>query len=286
MNFFCALQKVIPQHSLSTLAGKLADSEIPWVKNLLIRLFKNAYNISLDEAQIKNYKEFVSFNNFFTRALEADARTYSQAPDLLLSPADGVVSEAGIIDGMRILQAKGRDYRLDELLPVPQSDWQPYVGGQFATIYLAPNDYHRFHMPCAGKLLKTVYVPGDLFSVNHSTAANVPRLFARNERLVAFFEGDFGPFAMVCVGALIVSGIETIHHGLHKAPLRQLIWDDQPNIDGNEVHFKAGDEFGRFRLGSTVILLWPKSADGISINLSKGERVVCGQSIGRNTNCK
>ena len=185
MSFFCALQKCLPKRFMSKILGQLAEAQTPWLKNALIKMFMKAYSIDLDEAEIKNAEDFQSFNDFFTRALVPGARPLAQAP--FVSPADGKVSEAGRLYGSRILQAKNRDYRLDELVPVSQKELSPYINGTFATIYLAPFNYHRVHMPCDGRLIKTVYVPGELFSVNGTTATHLPRLFARNERLVAFF---------------------------------------------------------------------------------------------------
>ena len=284
MSLFCALQKAIPQHLLSKAIGTLAQSEIVFIKNIFIQLFRKAYGIHLNEAEIKNFSEFKSFNDFFTRALESDARPITSDSSSIISPADGKVSASGAIDGVRIFQAKKHDYRLDELLPVAQADWSPFIGGQFATIYLAPNDYHRVHMPCNARLTKTVYVPGDLFSVNNTTAENIPRLFARNERLVAFFETDFGPMAMVLVGALIVAGIETVFHGFYKANKGELLWNENPlGKDGKPLKFKAGDEFGRFLLGSTVVLLMPAEApqgQKLELNLESGQVVRCRQTIG------
>ena len=154
------------------------------------------------------------------------------------------------------------------------------MNGTFATIYLAPFNYHRVHMPCDGRLVKTVYVPGDLFSVNGTTATHLPRLFARNERLVAFFESDNGPFAMVLVGALIVSGIESVFHGLYRSPDRALQWNDEPKgEDGEDLNFKAGEEFGRFKLGSTVILLFPEDWKGDRVSASNDDVVWCGRKL-------
>lgn len=280
---FAAVQSLVPQRAFSHLVGKIAASETSWVKKSFIAGFRQFYAINLAEAELENPNDYRSFNHFFTRALKPDARPLPTQNDLCLSPADGIISETGRIESGRILQAKNHDYRLDELLPVDMQDWLPFVHGDFATIYLAPRDYHRVHMPLDGRLIKTVYVPGDLYSVNQATATSVSRLFARNERLVAFFENEQGPFCMVLVGAMIVSGIETVFHGLYRTRPKELLWDDQPlDGQGEVIEFKRGDEFGRFLLGSTVILVTPPGMVDLH-QFRPGDRVRCRAAIGRVT---
>lgn len=278
---FAALQAIVPQRLLSTMIGKLAASKVPFVKNGFISVFKSSFpKINMSEALQEDPHSFESFNAFFTRELKPDARPMVEDPKVVVSPADGAVSEAGPISAGRIMQAKNHDYRLDELLPVAKEDWEPYVNGDFATIYLAPSDYHRVHMPMAGRLVKTVYVPGKLYSVNGATAATIPRLFAKNERLIAFFEGENGPFCMVLVGAMIVSGIETVFNGLYRTRPSEILWNYSPlNQQGEEVVFEKGDEFGRFLLGSTVILLTPPDAVKYE-GLVPGKVVRCKAPIG------
>ncbi len=253
---FALLQHLLPQHLLSRLVGRLADSRIGWIKNSFILLFNRIYAINMSEAAEENPTAYPSFNAFFTRALKPQARPIDPDPALLVSPADGAISQLGKIDYGRIFQAKGHSYSLTSLLGGNQDRAQPFINGQFATIYLSPKDYHRVHMPIEGRLLEMVYVPGDLFSVNTATVTEVPNLFARNERLVAIFDTAAGPMAMVLVGAMIVAGIETVWSG-QVAPTRRTI--ETRRYDGRSptpIILAKGEEMGRFKLGSTVILLF------------------------------
>lgn len=254
---FVVLQYLIPQHLLSRLAGKLADSEVPWIKNPFINWFRKRYGVDMSEALDPEPEHYPSFNAFFTRALRPGIRPIDTAPNSVASPADGVISQLGKIEGDRIFQAKGQTYSALELLGGDPELAALFADGEFATIYLSPKDYHRVHMPVDGKLLRTIYVPGDLFSVNQTTAANVPRLFARNERLVCLFETPFGPMAQVLVGAMIVASIETVWSGQEAPPLRRIStthFDRTPAV----IELAKGAEMGRFKLGSTAILLFPK----------------------------
>lgn len=247
-----SLQAIIPQHRLTRLVGWLAALERPrWLKNLMIRSFMGAYGIRLDEAKIQRPEDFPSFNAFFTRELAAGARP--QACSRWLAPADGVLSQAGAIRDSELVQAKGRRFRIEELLACDAEAAAPFRAGSFATVYLSPRDYHRVHMPISGRLLATRYVPGDLFAVNTRTAAAVDRLYARNERLVCHFDTADGPLALVMVGAIIVAGIETVWGGREvpePAGIRSRSW---PEDSGPMI--AAGDELGRFYLGSTVVLV-------------------------------
>lgn len=280
---FAMLQAVVPQHLISRLVGQLAASEIPWVKSAFIGIFRHFFTLDLGEAELENASEYKSFNHFFTRALKPCARPLPQAERQIVSPADGVISEFGRIYAGRLIQAKNHDYRLDELLPVERQDWLPFVNGDFVTTYLAPSDYHRVHMPLAGRLTKTVYVPGQLYSVNQATASSIPRLFAKNERLIAFFESDRGPFCLILVGAMIVSGIETVFHGLYKTAPGVLQWDHSPGGDAGEesqsLDFDQGQEFGRFLLGSTTIVLTPPGIANY-LELEKNQVVRCRATVG------
>ncbi len=257
-NLFISLQALLPQHSLSRLIGVLAQLERPqWLKNALIQLFMRAYDISLEEAECQDPHQFAHFNAFFTRSLKADARP--QGSSNFLSPADGCVSQRGAITQGQLIQAKGHYYTAAALLAdeATASLADAFNEGSFATIYLSPRDYHRVHIPCAGTLRSTRYVPGALFAVNDTTAQNLPGLFAKNERLVCLFDTHDGPLAVVLVGAMIVAGIETVWGGAETpAPgaVRERHWplDQAP-------HFATGDEIGRFYLGSTVIILSPKA---------------------------
>lgn len=274
---FVALQHILPQHLLSRLAGRLAASQRRWLRDRLIRRFVADYGVDLGEAA-RGIGQFASFNDFFTRELKPGARPLADAGAFILSPADGTVSQIGLINGGRIIQAKGRDYGVAELLGCAPTEAARFESGRFMTIYLSPKDYHRVHMPAAGRLAATTYLPGALFSVNQATAAGVDRLFARNERLACLFDGPDGRFASVMVGAMIVAGIETVWHGrwpTHAAaPLRE-------DFSANGPDFAAGDEMGRFHLGSTVVLLFePARIDWLE-GLQAGDPVRMGQAIGR-----
>lgn len=252
MNVFTTLQQLVPQQKLSKVAGRLAASRHPYVKRTFIRGFAKAYNISLDEYERQSFNAYESFNDFFTRELKEDARTIDTTANGIVSPADGIISQLGQIKDHKMLQAKGRHYDVGQLL-ADSEDGRYFADGSFATIYLAPSNYHRVHMPFAGTLTKTRYVPGTLFSVNNTTAANVPDLFARNERLVCMFDTKYGKAAVVMVGAMIVAGIETVATG------KITRTDDIQEAD-HDMQFAAGEELGRFYLGSTAIVVLPKAA--------------------------
>ncbi len=249
---FIALQHILPQHALSRFAGSIAASETPWLRDALIRRFARAYGVDLGEAA-RGIGEFRSFNDFFTRELKPGARPLADAAQFILSPADGAVSQVGPISGGRIIQAKGRDYSVAEILGCGPPEAARFEGGSFITIYLSPKDYHRVHMPAAGTLATTSYIPGDLFSVNTATAAGVDRLFARNERLACRFDGPVGHFASIMVGAMIVAGIDTVWPNRFRTHAAAPVHED---FAGAGHAFAAGDEMGRFHLGSTVVLLF------------------------------
>ncbi|MEM7077819.1 MAG: archaetidylserine decarboxylase [Pseudomonadota bacterium] len=268
---FAALQRALPQHLLSRGLGTLAASETPWLKDLLIREFARAYKVSLDEAEIRDPRAYRSFNDFFTRALQPDARPVEADPTVVVHPADGAVSQAGTIAQGMLLQAKGHGYRLDTLAgPLARGLHE----GQFCTIYLAPFDYHRVHLPFAGNLTETLAVPGDLFSVNTTTEASIPGLFARNERLVCRFETDFGPMLVILVGALIVASIETVWPG----PASPYETEERTTHDFN---FAKGEEIGRFLLGSTVICCFPPGAVVLDETLQPGCQTRMGMAMAR-----
>lgn len=270
-SLFILFQHIVPQHLLSRLVGTIADSETPWVKNLFIRWFAKKYQINMAEAREEIPSNYPSFNAFFTRELKEGARPIDQDQNAVVSPADGAISQLGKIESGRIFQAKGRGYALTTLLGGDQQRAEPFVKGNFATIYLSPRDYHRVHMPVAGTLTHTTYIPGDLFSVNQTTAEGVEQLFARNERLVAYFDTEFGPMAMVLVGAMIVAGIETVWSGQEAPRLKKPIHTPFINQSSSPIRLEKGEEMGRFKLGSTVILLfgedrisWDESLDATS----------------------
>lgn len=273
---FVLLQHIAPQHALSRLAGRLAASERAWLKNALIRRFAAAYRVDMTEAA-RTISQFASFNDFFTRELKPQARPLADASQFILSPADGAVSQLGRIEAGRIFQAKGRHFTAAELLGGDEAAAQRFEGGAFITIYLSPRDYHRVHMPAAGRLQATTYCPGDLFSVNQTTAEGVDRLFARNERLACLFDGPEGSFASVMVGAMIVAGIDTVwpHRftGHDKAPVRE-------DFSAVPHDFAAGDEMGRFYLGSTVVLLFEPGRVEWLPHLGAGSPLRMGEAIG------
>lgn len=253
MNLFTTLQQLVPQQKLSKVAGRLAASRHPYVKRTFIRSFAKAYNVSLDEYERQSLNAYESFNDFFTRELKEDARPIDTTANGIVSPADGVISQLGQINDHKMLQAKGRHYDVGQLL-ADSEDGRYFADGSFATVYLAPSNYHRVHMPFAGTLTKTRYVPGTLFSVNNTTAANVPDLFARNERLVCMFDTQYGKAAVVMVGAMIVAGIETVATG-------KIARTDDVQEANHYMRFEKGDELGRFYLGSTAIVILPKAAN-------------------------
>lgn len=276
-NPFIWLQHVLPQHLLSRGAGSLASSETPWLKDLLIRRFITAYDAQMNEAQ-RPVSEYRSFNDFFTRALKPGARPLADAATSILCPADGAVSQLGQIEDGRIMQAKGQSYTATELLGGDAQLATKFGGGSFITIYLSPSDYHRVHMPVSGKLQQTTYIPGDLFSVNTATAADVPRLFSRNERLSSVFASDLGQVASVMVGAMIVASIETVWGGLVQPHGKHVSTED---FGAGEHNLAAGDEMGRFLLGSTVILLFEPGKIAWRDGLKPLDKVRMGDAIAR-----
>ena len=273
MNVFTTLQQFVPQQKISKVAGRLAASRHPWVKRTFIRSFAKAYDVSLDEYERQSLNAYESFNDFFTRELQDNARIIDASINGIVSPADGMISQLGQIHDHKLLQAKGRDYDIGQLL-ADSADGDYFADGSFATVYLAPSNYHRVHMPFDGILTKTRYVPGTLFSVNNTTAANVPDLFARNERLVCLFDTAYGKAAVVMVGAMIVAGIETVATG-------KISRTDDIQEAGHDMSFKKGDELGRFYLGSTAIVVLPKAAKtDWQDTMQHGSIVEMGQLLG------
>ena len=254
------LQYLIPQHGISLLMGKVAESKNTAIKNAFAKWFIKKYGIDMSIAERENPEDYETFNDFFTRSLKSDVRPIADGDNVIVNPADGKVSQLGPIDNDFIFQAKGHRYSAKTLLGGDAELAKPFENGEFATIYLSPKDYHRVHMPMTGKLTKMLHVPGKLFSVNPLTARNVPNLFARNERVVAMFDTDIGPMAMVLVGATIVGSIETVWEGTITPPTRDdiKVWDYSNNSKDKTITLEKGEEMGRFKLGSTVILLFPK----------------------------
>jgi phosphatidylserine decarboxylase len=286
---FALLQSLLPKHLLSSWVYRLMRSRKPWLRKLTLDFFLSSYRIDMSQAVETNPYAYASFNAFFTRALKPDARPIAVEPDAIVSPVDGTVSQCGVIDGDMIIQAKGHRYSLLTLLAGNAALAQRYKGGHFACIYLAPYNYHRMHMPLAATVRDTIYVPGELFSVNTATARSVPSLFARNERVICDFESaqvgligthaDSTKFTMVFVGALFVGSIETVWAGeINPLPrrLRQPITFTQGR--GTQLH--KGAEAGRFNMGSTVVMVFERDHVQWDTIMRSGAQVRMGQRIG------
>jgi phosphatidylserine decarboxylase len=247
-------QYLLPKQALTLLAGEIARARGGALTTRLIRWFIDRYRVNMAEAANPDPAAYATFNDFFTRALAPGARPLASAD--WISPVDGAISQFGAIDGDAILQAKGHSYTVQALVGGDAELARPFLNGHFATLYLSPKDYHRIHMPCAGTLRRMIHVPGDLFSVNPTTARGVPGLFARNERVVCVFDGARGPFVSVLVGATIVGSMATVWHGVVNPPRPGSVRDWRYDGDA-AMTLKQGDELGRFLLGSTVVLLMP-----------------------------
>jgi phosphatidylserine decarboxylase len=272
---FVWFQYLLPQHGLSRLILAATRVRAPWFKNWTIRGFLKLYHVDMTEAAQTDPYRYGSFNEFFTRTLKDGARPIAGDAHAIASPVDGCVSEAGTLDRDLLLQAKGRQYRLTELLA--SQPWaSQFEGGSFATIYLAPFNYHRVHMPLRGELRETVYVPGRLFSVNAVTARHVPGLFARNERILTLFDSAAGPFALVLVGALNVGSMATVWAGDITPAARRVI----TKIPAPPTVLEKGAELGRFNMGSTVILLFGANRARWHSEIKAGCVVRLGQSFG------
>ena len=248
-------QYLTPNQAINAFAGWVAGHERGWVTTKIIRRFVRKYGVNMDEALNSDIASYASFNDFFTRALAPGARPLASAD--LICPVDGAISQFGPISGDQIFQAKGHRYSATALVGGDAALAEQFRDGSFATLYLSPRDYHRIHMPCDGRLKQMIYVPGDLFSVNPTTARGVPGLFARNERVVCVFDSARGPFVLVLVGATIVGSMATVWHGVVNPP--RLPDVKTRNYADQVVELKQGDEMGRFVLGSTVVMLFPNA---------------------------
>ena len=273
---FVQSQRLLPTHALSLLIHHLAQVRTPRVKNALIRSFLRFYPVDLQEALWEDPERYEHFNAFFTRPLKPGARPLDPDPTALLSPADGTISQFGTIEQGQIIQAKGMHYSAADLLG-DAALAAPFDGGGFCTIYLAPHNYHRVHMPATGMLRSWNYVPGRLFSVNATTAGLMPRLFARNERVCAIFDTVCGPMAIVLVGALLVGGIETVWSGPITPPHGGEARQYEP---AGTVQLNRGDELGRFNMGSTVILLTAPGRIGWAETLAPQRPLRMGEALG------
>ncbi|HIG89291.1 MAG TPA: phosphatidylserine decarboxylase [Candidatus Thioglobus sp.] len=251
---------------------RFARIENTWLKNTFTHWFVKAYQVDLSQAKREQVEDYKHFNDFFTRSLKIGARPI--ADSAIVCPVDGAVSQVGKINNAQILQAKGRDYSVNQLLG-NDSRSVDFTDGFFATIYLSPKDYHRIHMPYDGKLISMDYIPGDLFSVNQQTAQNVDNLFARNERVVCYFQTEFGLAAFVLVGAIFVGSMQTVWHGQINPPYKKQV--QHFDYLDQDIKLKKGEEMGRFNMGSTIIMLSPNQDN--PFNLSELERVRMGQAL-------
>ncbi|MBC7603564.1 MAG: phosphatidylserine decarboxylase [Ramlibacter sp.] len=269
-------QYLTPKRALTVFAGLVANMKGGPITQWIIRRFIAKYKVNMAEAANADPASYASFNEFFTRPLRDGARPISHAP--LICPVDAAISQFGPIEHDQIFQAKGHSYSTRALVGGDQQLAHRFDHGHFATLYLAPKDYHRIHMPCEGRLTRMIYVPGDLFSVNPLTARHVPGLFARNERVVCVFETAFGPFVNVLVGATIVGSVETVWHGIVNPPrtreIREWRYDDQGIV------LKKGQEMGRFLLGSTVVMLFPKNIVTFQGDWAPTKPVRLGEAMG------
>lgn len=276
--FFVALQYLLPRFWLTAAVYKIARIKSPGIKNFLITRFVRLYSVDTDEIKLALPGDFKTFNEFFIRELKDSARAVDTAVDSIIAPVDGTVSEAGTLHGRRILQAKGIDYSVLDLLATDVAEAGAFTDGQFATIYLAPYNYHRVHAPLDGELVAARYVPGDLFSVNDATAARVRGLFRRNERLILHFTTRYGRVAVILVGALNVGSISTPWSGEIRPRKTGVV--ETINLSGQSTQINKGDLLGWFNMGSTVILLLPPGACDWQTELQAGDTLRMGQTIG------
>ena len=273
------LQYALPHHALSRMMSVLTHSENKICKNLLIKFIIKHYGVNMDEAQEQDIDAYKSFNDFFTRELRPSARLLCTETNAIVSPADGAVSQVGQITNGQIFQAKGKSFTAIDLLGGSAERAEPFNNGLFATIYLSPKDYHRLHMPLTGNLREMVHIPGRLFSVNAATTRSVPGLFARNERVAVIFDTEVGPMALILVGAIFVSSIETVWHGVVTPPSVTSVqsWQYQDNAP----MLKIGEEMGRFNMGSTIIVLFAKDKVKWDVEFKMEKVVKLRELIGR-----
>lgn len=271
-------QYLLPKQALTAFAGFVASRERGWVTTEIIRWFVGKYQVNMSEAANSDIASYRTFNDFFTRALKTGARLLAQAE--LICPVDGAISQFGVIEHDQIFQAKGHHYSTTALVGGDAVLAAQYQDGSFATLYLSPKDYHRIHMPCDGRLTRMICVPGELFSVNPATARGVPGLFARNERVVCVFESARGPFVLILVGATIVGSMATVWHGVVNPPRGKAVREWRyPAESTPAIVLKQGDEMGRFLLGSTVVMLFPKGPLQFNPDWVPGRSVRLGEAM-------
>ena len=269
-------QYLLPKGALTNFAGRIAGAKGGAMTTRLIRWFVGRYNVNMDEALDPDITHYTSFNDFFTRALRPDARPLAQAD--YVCPVDGRISQFGSIDKDQIFQAKGHNFSTTALVGGDAALAAQFEHGSFANLYLSPRDYHRIHMPCDGRLTRMIYVPGELFSVNPTTARGIPGLFARNERVVCVFDTANGPFVMTLVGATIVGSMATVWHGVVNPPRTGQVRDW--SYANDNVVLKQGEELGRFLLGSTVVMLFPQGTINFNANWQPAGPVQLGEVMG------
>ena len=269
------LQRLLPQRLLSRCVYRLARARVAWIRKPLIQWFSRHYRIDMNEADPPRAEDYASFNEFFTRGLKPGVRPIDGSSDSIVAPSDGMLTEFGSLDHESLLQAKGMKYSLTALLGEDSPEVTTFIDGSYATIYLAPRDYHRVHTPVAGRLLRARYIPGDRYCVNGATARAIPNLFCRNERVICWLEAGFGRVAVVLVGALNVSSISITGRGeIPSGPAHT--WQAREH-----VRLSKGAELGRFNLGSTVVALFPRGAIRWDEHLTRGAHLLMGARIGR-----
>jgi phosphatidylserine decarboxylase len=276
MFFNLLLQYLLPQHILSRLAAKMANCRTPFIKNFFIKQYSKFYRIDMSDALEQNYFNYATFNDFFTRSLRLDSRPIVYDEKTIISPVDGKVWQIGGVGSSTII-AKGKSFTLEQLF-VDDKDALRFYDANFAVLYLAPNNYHRIHMPIAGKLCSMRYVPGRLFSVNPAIVNHIPGVFARNERVISLFDTTLGQIAVIFVGAIIVGSIETKWAGVVVPSSNRKITNWR--YDEQNIAFTRGEEIGKFKLGSTVILLFPKGTMKWEENLQPNNSIRMGQRLG------
>lgn len=278
---FALIQYPLPHHLISRGVGYLAQSKTPWLKNTLIKRFIRIFGVNMSEAAEPDPTRYQNFNEFFTRPLKEGVRPVADQEHGMVCPVDGTISQSGPIDYGRIFQAKGHSYSVLDLLGGDVDRAAPFMGGSFSTIYLSPKDYHRIHMPVTGTLKEMIHVPGRLFSVNPATTENVSGLFARNERVVAIFDTEYGPMAMVLVGAMIVASIETVWAGQVTPLNREVAVTRYDPENSQAITLQKGEEMGRFKLGSTIVMLYGPQVAEFMTSMTPGRPTRMGEEYGR-----